>query len=72
MAEISKIDGFDVGIDSQSPQFFPKDSSNDLGFVIGVNGQNVQFFNDDSMTLGVVIGTEIYFQQVEININYKF
>ena len=72
MVEISKIDGFDVGIDSQSPQFFSKDSSNNLGFGIGVNGQVVQFFNDESYNKGIGLGTETYFQQVEININYRF
>lgn len=72
MAEINKIDGFDVGIDSQSPRFFPKDSSNNLGFSIGVDSKQPQFFNDDSYSKGIGIGIESYFQQVEININYRF
>jgi hypothetical protein len=63
---------YNVGIDSQSPQFFPKDSSNNLGFSIGVDSKQVQFFNDDSYGSGIGLGTETYFQQVEININYRF
>lgn len=58
MAEISKIDGFDVGIDSQRPQFFEKDSSKLQGFDVGLNSIQPQFFNDNSNIREFGVGTE--------------
>ena len=71
MAEISKIDGFDIGIDSQSPQFFKGDKSNILGFDIGVDSMQPQFFNDDSTVKMFGIGTSSYTDSISININFK-
>ena len=58
MAEISKIDGFDVGIDSQRPQFFENDSSKLQGFDLGLTSVQPQFFNDNSNIREFGVGLE--------------
>jgi len=58
MAEISKIDGFDVGIDSQRPQFFTGDKSQSVGIDLGLNSMQPQFYNDASYQRSFGVGTE--------------
>ena len=72
MAEISKIDGFDVGIDSQRPQFFTGDKSQTVGVDLGLNSMQPQFFNDNSNVRAIGIGTSEFTDFVNINVCYKF
>lgn len=60
MAEISKIDGFDVGIDSQRPQFFDVDKSLINGVDIGLTSTQPQFFIDNSSIREFGVGLAPY------------
>lgn len=60
MAEISRIDGFDVGIDSQRPQFFDGDKSLMSGVDIGLTSMQLQFFNDNSSIREFGVGIESF------------
>ena len=72
MAEISKIEGFDVGIDSQRPQFFQGDVSKMQGVDVGLNSIQPQFFNDSSNVKAFGLGVSEFKDFVNINVCYKF
>ena len=60
MAEISRIDGFDVGIDSQRPQFFAGDKSLITGVDLGLTSMKPQFYSDNSSIREFGVGFDAY------------